>query len=143
MRETYDLSHGWRFRHGDIARRNVGGIHAERYPAAEWMKAGNHGVATLGYPDEGWETVDLPHDFLLDLGFSEDADPTHGSILTGVGWSRRGFEVEADDEDRRIRLVFDGVHRNSAVWLNETLNGPDPERTGYVREAPDANGTRA
>ena len=123
MRETLDMNFGWRFHRGDIARRNVGGIHEQVYPAAEWMKAGNQGVATVGYPDADWQPMDLPHDFVIEGAFTPDADPTHGSLPTDVGWYRKTFELPAEDDGRRLWLEFDGVFRDCQVWVNGHLAG--------------------
>lgn len=118
MREVFDLNRDWLFHRGEIEFRNHGGIHAERYAAAEWMKAGNHGVARPEYPDQSWDPVNLPHDFLIDGGFTPEANLTHGSLPTDVGWYRKTFTLPAEDVDKCLRLEFDGVYRDCQVWLN-------------------------
>ncbi|MEM6551133.1 MAG: beta-galactosidase GalA [Planctomycetota bacterium] len=123
MREIFDMNPGWRFHRGDIAFRNHGGIHVAHFDAAEWMKAGNHGVAKPDYPDESWEPVDLPHDFVLDGTFTPEANLTHGSLPTDVGWYRKTFELPEGDRGRRLWLAFDGVYRDAQVWVNGHLAG--------------------
>ncbi len=91
-------------------------------------------AAAVDFDDSGWEEVRVPHDFVVGgefdprgadqpggkrPGFNELwYDRDHGYKPKGVGWYRRSFELSAADEGKRIRLEFDGVYRNSDVWVN-------------------------
>ncbi|MGD0140969.1 MAG: sugar-binding domain-containing protein, partial [Tepidisphaeraceae bacterium] len=37
---------------------------------------------------------------------------------TNIGWYRRTFDLAPDDKDKAVWIEFDGVYRNSLVWLN-------------------------
>lgn len=84
--------------------------------------------ANLNYNDAGWQTVQLPHDWVADLPFqyvkNEDVD-AHGYKPVGglfpensIGWYRKTFTVNHTDSGDRYVLQFDGIYRDSKVWLN-------------------------
>src|SRR5262249_41987630 len=54
----------------------------------------------------------------------------HGSLIPGVGWYRKTFSIPASDRGRRLWLDFDGIYRNSNVWLNGHLLGN--HKSGYT-----------
>ena len=118
MREIFSMNEDWRFLQEDLEERNFDCIHQRFFQAPEWIKAGNHGVSKVGYPDQNWELVSLPHDFLQSNGFSADAPISHGCIPKGIAWYRKTFEIPAEDEGRTICVEFDGVYRDSSVWVN-------------------------
>lgn len=67
-----------------------------------------------------WNYVDIPHDWSVDLPFSEIAD---GGIATGhkaggVAWYKKNFTLGNDDINKLITLCFDGVYMESEIWLN-------------------------
>jgi beta-galactosidase len=93
------------------------------------VKAGEaRGAAGVQFDDSSWRTVDLPHDWAIELPFVEKDDrehAEHGFYAIGpdfpqhsVGWYRKQFDLPARDEGRRIVLEFDGVFRDSVVWVN-------------------------
>jgi beta-galactosidase len=47
-----------------------------------------------------------------------------------VGWYRKSFAVPASDLGRRISVEFDGVFRDSVVWINGFYLGRQP--SGYT-----------
>jgi beta-galactosidase len=120
-REIYSFNRGWSFHKNDIKKRNFRASHADRFESSEWLKAGNMGIAKTGYPEqeEGeWKRVDLPHDFILENEFSQEANYVHGSIEVGIGWYRKEFYLEKEPVKKRIFLEFDGIFRNSMIWVN-------------------------
>ena len=91
----------------------------------------NGGVIQLPRDDNGWQPVDLPHDWAIDLPFVTVEEPfvsahaAHGGKPLGrnfpetsIGWYRRRFEVPAEDKGMRLSLEFDGVFRDCFVVLN-------------------------
>ncbi len=130
MRVTYQFTAGWKFHRGDLAETNHRAIHANRFKRAEWMKAGNHGISRPGYPDEDWKDVDLPHDFVVEGEFSPAANPVHGSLPADAGWYRKTFEIPPEARNKRIHLEFDGIYRDSTIWVNGHLAGSN--LSGYT-----------
>jgi beta-galactosidase len=122
---------GWRFLRGDA-------------PGAE----------APGYNDNHWRVVNLPHDWSVEdlplLGSAENGEgalwgtsvvPTRigpfdtevseggrdtGWFVGGNGWYRRHFSANAVPDDGQVEITFDGVYRNSDVWLNGVLLGTHP-----------------
>ena len=57
----------------------------------------------------------------------ETIDSRHfagGSLEGGIGWYRKKFELPASQEGKRVFLTFDGVFRNSTVYVNDILWEP-------------------
>ncbi|MDF7825167.1 beta-galactosidase GalA [Pontiellaceae bacterium B12227] len=118
MREILSMNPGWRFIQQDFEKQGFQSIHETLYDSPTWMKSGNHGISEVGFADLEWQAVDLPHDFLQDNPFSPDAEVGHGSLPKGIGWYRKTFVVPADVEGRRFHVEFDGIYRDSEVWIN-------------------------
>jgi beta-galactosidase len=103
-----------------------------------WAKAGyGDGPASAGFDDRAWRPLDLPHDFCVELPFSDEGRKSHGNKAIGlrfpqnsVGWYRKAFRVEAKEEGARFALRFDGAFRDSRVWLNGFYLGT--EHSGYA-----------
>ncbi len=82
------------------------------------------------YDTANWRTLDLPHDWLVELPFEHRGDKDHGFKPAGkhfetnsIGWYRRTFELPAGDKGRALWIEFDGVFRNCLVWLNGVCLG--------------------
>ena len=105
QRSTLDFDRAWRFHLGDV-------------PGAE----------AAGFDDSGWRTLDVPHDWSIEGEFS-DTNPAgaHGGALPGgVGWYRKALAVPQADSGRLVFVEFDGVYRNSEVWINGQYLGKRP-----------------
>ena len=141
-RQRLSLDRGWRFRafltHGPMY------FNAQDFPPSEWAA-----VAAPGYDDSssaGWRALDVPHDFVVEGGFNATVVPAHAcghctaSLTPGVGWYRKVWTVPpaapaaraADSSLRQLSatLTFDGVFRNSTVWLNGVELGQ--HHSGYT-----------
>jgi len=95
------------------------------------------GAAAVQFNDSAWLEVDLPHDWAVELPFSESASHSHGYKTIGwkypetsVGWYRKKFNMQASDQGRKISIQFDGIYRNSTVWVNGFYVGN--EKSGYA-----------
>jgi len=114
-RERLSLDAGWKFYLG-----NPWGQVVSLAKAGE-----NRGPAKMDFSDADWRTVNLPHDWAVELPFDQRADFNHGFKPVGPGfatndiaWYRRTFELAPADSDKRIWLEFDGVFRNCDVFVN-------------------------
>ena len=72
----------------------------------------------------------------VEQGFDKRASHSHGYKTVGpgfpessVGWYRKSFFIPESDLGKRIKIEFDGVHRNSIVWVNGFYLGHEP--SGY------------
>lgn len=77
-----------------------------------------------------WRTINLPHDWSIEGDFKQDhpADLGGGYLPGGLGWYRKSFK--AKDSTKLIYLQFDGVYKNSEVWINGHYLGKRPN--GYM-----------
>ena len=134
-RERLLLDFGWRFHFGhatDAAQDfNFRG---------NFSKTGNFGpISTPLFDDNDWKTVDLPHDWAIELPFQNDPALASKGFYplgrtypaTSIGWYRRIFELAASDAGKRITLEFDAAYREATVILNgfyigRHIGGYDP-----------------
>lgn len=84
-----------------------------------------------------WQKVDLPHDWVVDLPFDASASHSHGYKTVGykypetsVGWYRKVFRLGNEDKGKHIELQFDGIFRDSRIWVNGFYVGG--EQSGYT-----------
>lgn len=69
------------------------------------------------FNDSEWRDLDLPHDWAIEGPFTEEVSFKGGYLpYPGVGWYRKSFTVPPDAKN--ILIEFDGVMRNSQIWLN-------------------------
>lgn len=111
QRSTQSLDDGWLFHRGDAA-----------------------GAEAVGYDDDGWSEVTIPHDWAISGPFSRDNDlqnvavtqnfekeasvktgRTGGLPYVGVGWYRRRFSTTPN---KRVTLEFDGAMSEAHVYIN-------------------------
>ncbi|WP_225872513.1 glycoside hydrolase family 2 TIM barrel-domain containing protein [Pedobacter polaris] len=84
------------------------------------------------YNDTKWRKLTLPHDWSIEGKFDEKnpAKPEGGGLPTGIGWYRKDFIAPANFKNRITTIEFDGVYKNSEVWLNGHFVGKRPY--GYI-----------
>jgi beta-galactosidase len=113
--EHLSLDANWKFHLGDD------------WPNALYLnKAGvNKGPAAASFDDTAWRTLSLPHDWAVELPFDPAADMGHGFKpvgpgfpATSVAWYRRTLDLPEADSGKRISVQFDGVFRDTTVYVN-------------------------
>lgn len=89
-----------------------------------------------------WKTVNLPHDWVVDLPFAKEASHSHGYKTVGfkypetsVGWYRKTITIPNVDLGKHIYLQFDGIFRDARVWFNGFYLGHEP--SGYATQVYD------
>ncbi|HKW30762.1 MAG TPA: beta-galactosidase GalA [Verrucomicrobiae bacterium] len=110
-RQITSLDFDWRFHRGDVP--GVLRDHSTNgnlAPTPEFLSP--------AYDDSSWQTVDVPHDYIVKGAFDPKADEAHGYLPVEPGWYRKAISIPAADQDRRLWLEFDGVYRDSQMWLN-------------------------
>lgn len=82
----------------------------------------------MNYNDAAWRKLTLPHDWSIESDFSRDAPATNqgGSLPGGIGWYRKTFAVPVSAKDKNVSIEFDGVYKNSEVWINGHYLGKRP-----------------
>jgi beta-galactosidase len=124
-RERLLMDNGWRFAFGNATDTKKDFNYSTGY-FSYLTKAGyGDGPAAKDFDDRAWRKIDLPHDWAAELPFDQKAGYSHGFKTVGrnfpetsIGWYRKSFFVPSSDMGRRISIEFDGVHRNSIVWVN-------------------------
>jgi beta-galactosidase len=93
-----------------------------------FILADDSGASQSDFDDSGWRLLDLPHDWSIEGDFSETnpATPGGGALPGGIGWYRKTFSVDEDKRDKLYYIEFDGIYRNSEVWINGNYLGERP-----------------
>ncbi|QKJ28505.1 DUF4982 domain-containing protein [Mucilaginibacter mali] len=84
------------------------------------------------FNDSKWRSLNLPHDWSIEGPFDEkhSTGQNEGGLPAGIGWYRKTFTVPASAKGKHLFIDFDGVYRNSEVWINGHLLGTRPN--GYI-----------
>lgn len=141
QRETILFNNGWRFSLGNAASMQADFTHGTEYFTYLTKAVGqNQGPASTAFDDSSWRQVNLPHDWVVDLPYEGTASHSHGYKQVGwaypensVGWYRKTFKVNAEDEGKAIEIVFDGIFRDAEVFCNGFYLGH--ELSGYATQA--------
>lgn len=136
-REHLLMDSGWRFALGNATDATKDFNTGTSY-FTYFAKTGyGDGAAAPQFDDRAWRDIDLPHDWAVELPFSSLASHSHGYRTIGwkfpensVGWYRKKFVIPASDLGRKISIQFDGIYRNSTVWVNGFFVGN--EKSGYA-----------
>ena len=145
-RESFDS--GWKFAFGNAAdpMKDFGaGTEYFNY-LTKAASIHNEGPYSPKFDPSKWEAewidVTLPHDWVVDLPFDSLASHSHGYKTVGykypetsVGWYRKNFSVPEEDFGKHISLQFDGIFRDSQVWVNGFYLGGEP--SGYATQVYD------
>ena len=135
-REQLLMDFGWKFFQGhatDPARDlNFGN------DQGDFSKSGEFGFATQKFDDSNWRSLNLPHDWAIELPFVHDENlQSHGYKPLGrsypetsVGWYRRTFDIPREDLGRRLWVEFDGAFRDTLIFLNGYFIGRN--NNGYT-----------
>lgn len=120
-KKTMILRENWKFHLEQAGERRGGGIDGRGYPrqavSAAWYK---------GYDDSAWRSVTVPHDWSVEQPFSESYSSGTGYLAGGTGWYRVHFGLPEEYRGKSVRVVFDGVYKNSQVWCNSYYLGRRP-----------------
>ncbi len=135
-REHLLMDRGWRFAFGHPSDFRKDFNHATGY-FSYFAKTGyGDGAAAKDFDDRSWRTLDLPHDWAVELPFNSRGSHSHGYKTIGrnfpetsIGWYRKTFFIPGSDLGKRICIEFDGIFRNSTVWINGFYVGQ--EHSGY------------
>src|SRR5664279_3581218 len=94
-RNTLLFNNDWKFHKGDV-------IHGE----------------AVDFADQDWKILNLPHDWSTEGPFSEEWASCTAFLPVVIGWYRKTFAVPAATKNKKAYIYFDGVYKNSEVWIN-------------------------
>lgn len=136
MRKKINIDKDWKFYRGDLSPRN----NTEGWGGAKARGFG-FGAAAIDFDDSKWRKVYIPHDFVSEGEYiqkvsntsdmqkipeMESIDSRHfagGSLEGGICWYRKKFDIPEECKNKRVYIYFDGIYRNSTVYLNEYYVG--------------------
>ena len=95
MGKIININDNWKFHYGDTTE-------------ADYM----------GYNDDAWQNVTLPHDWSVSFPFDKSNASGTGYLPAGTAWYRKHFILPDDIDGKRVRLNFDGVYKHSRVFIN-------------------------
>src|ERR1022692_1852974 len=95
VREHRNFDEQWRFHKGDVK-----------------------GAEQSGFDDTAWRKLNLPHDWSIEGPYSRDNASGTGFLPGGIGWYRKSFALPESVKGRKVFAEFDGVYRDSDVWIN-------------------------
>lgn len=143
MRKILKFDDQWKFCRGDLSPQKEtdgwGGAKARAY---------DFGVVSNDYNDSEWRTVNIPHDFVAESEYcfktTDNAEMQDipemesigsrlfagGCLEGGVAWYRKKLKADKDFADKRIYIHFDGVYRDSTVYVNQYYVGT--HKSGYT-----------
>lgn len=138
-----NFDENWKFFEGDLyPSKNTdgwGGAKARAY---------SKGVPAENFDDSAWKTVNLPHDFVSEKEYcfktSDSAEMQDipemesigsrlfaaGCLEGGIAWYRKKFTIDSDLNDQRVYIHFDGVYRDSTLYINQYYVGS--HASGYT-----------
>jgi beta-galactosidase len=115
-REVVSLDFDWRFHRGDIPMLATDNAWEETSIPVD-------SPLSPSYDDSGWRKVDVPHDYIVEGRFDPKTDALHGSLPVEPGWYRKALALPVSAKGRRLWIEFDGVYRDSRMWLNGRFLG--------------------
>ncbi len=135
MKQRINFNDSWKFYLGDLA---------PHKPTDGWggakARAFDFGAVSETLDDSKWRDITLPHDYVMEGDYTkktnegsemknipemESIDSRHfagGSLEGGVAWYRKHFSLVGMDKNR-VYICFDGVYRNSDVYVNQYYVG--------------------
>jgi beta-galactosidase len=85
-------------------------------------------ASSSSFNDAAWRNLNLPHDWSIELPFDKNSPTGNGggALRGGMGWYRKTFTIPATAKNKFVAITFDGVYRNSEVWINDHYLGKRP-----------------
>ena len=98
MRERWNT--GWLFHYGDES-----------------------GADFMGWDDDAWERVTLPHDWAVSFPFDRAHASGTGYLPGGTAWYRKHFILTADEASKPTEILFEGIYKHARVYINSHYIG--------------------
>jgi beta-galactosidase len=96
----------------------------------KFIKGDVTGAERPAYDDHTWRAVNLPHDWSIEGPFDEKWASSTGYLPAGIAWYRKTFTLKPSVPGGKTFIYFDGVYKNSEVWINGHYLGKRPN--GYI-----------
>lgn len=113
---VFCLNRGWKFSEQDYPVLPKGKSHEEVYGYSKGGAA--LGPASKAFDDSGWESVELPHDWVTAKDFTKEGSPNQGYKERGTAWYRICFGLSEEDRGRQLLLEFEGMSCDAQIYVN-------------------------
>jgi len=131
-RERISIDNHWRFALGHATDPAKDFTHGTGYFSYLAKTGYGDGPAAVNFDDRAWRSVNIPHDWAVEVPYDSKGSKSHGYKAVGpnfpetsVGWYRHHFVIPQSDLGRRIRIEFDGIQRDSRIFVNGFLVGEE------------------
>jgi beta-galactosidase len=73
-----------------------------------------------GYDDSAWRTVNVPHDWSIELNPTAEGGTNSGTgfLQGGLGWYRKTFTLPRSMAGKKVSVEFDGIYMDSVIYVN-------------------------
>jgi beta-galactosidase len=136
-RERLLFDFDWKFTQGHATDSALDLGFGDCHYGQDLSTTGDLKFALATFNDETWRSVNLPHDWGVELPFVFDKElpSPYGQEARGfkplgrefpetsIGWYRRVFDIPESDLGRRIFVDFDGVFQSALVFCNGSFVG--------------------
>ncbi len=72
----------------------------------------------IDFDDANWRTLDVPHDWSIEFDYSKTNSGRNAWLPGGIAWYRKTIAIPKSYSNKEFRIVFDGVYKNSTLWVN-------------------------
>lgn len=120
MRKDYLFNNDWLFAEDDFEVKPITG-HFATYMHSKAINA--IGAGCVNFYDKDFEKVQIPHDYVLKGSPCEDANESQGAYFRKNAWYRKHFKLEESVANKRVVILFEGVGKNTSVWVNDHMAG--------------------
>ena len=108
-RKSLSFNFGWKFKLGETV-----------------------GAEKADFDDKDWRSLDLPHDFQIEMPWNDKASRSRGFKDMATGWYRKTFDADPAWRNHRVILDFEGIMLHGDAWLNgKKIGGTDYGYLGF------------
>jgi beta-galactosidase len=76
------------------------------------------------FDDSNWTDISIPHDWAIMEPFDHNLPANTGKLpWKGIGWYRKYFDLNPEQNDKQIYLIFDGIMAFPKIFINGHLAG--------------------
>lgn len=119
MRERLSMNKDWLFHLGEVEGK-LSSTHDVIYGQAK--AGGLKGPGGLEWNDNEWDMVQLPHDWSFRLPFDrEHGVADFGYKNRGIGWYRKKFVLDEQDQGKQLSIHFDGIATHATIYFNGSV----------------------
>lgn len=90
------------------------------------------GAEKTDFDDSQWRSLDLPHDFQIEMPWNDKANRSRGFKDMSTGWYRKTFTANPEWRGHRVVLDFEGIMLHGDAYLNgKKIGGTDYGYLGF------------